>query len=166
LKEEIDRFNAENPDYYRDLWEVLEDPGAIRRWLLDYQLHAEFDPKRRAPVSSSKAEMVYLNQSEDEEAFEEVLNASIDPLLSKTLLDSALLGEALQDIGAEPIRGQAMKRLLVEHGFHPIGKHRVASGDKQRRLWTQTPHLFRQGDEEGFDIEMIREWFAEASDPI
>lgn len=162
LKEEIDRFNAENPDYYTLLHEVLEDPGAIRRFFLDYELHAEFNPKRRAPVSAAKAEMIYLNQSEEEEIFEAIMAESTSPLVSKTLLDSAELGNAFGDAGLTAPQGQAMKRMLTEHGFATIGQHWIDG--KSRRLWSQRPSLFTV--DEKISVEKIKEWIADEADPI
>lgn len=138
--EALNRFNKANPDYYRELHEVLEHPGALRRWLMDYDLHEEFDPVERARSSSSKAEMVMLNQSEEEEAIDEILTKE-EYGLSRELIDSTALANRLADIGVSVPEGRGWKRLLSDLGFTPLGQVKV--NGKNRKFWSQTPEQFR-----------------------
>jgi hypothetical protein len=162
-KQALTRFNNANPRYYDELHEALQEMGALRKWLLDYELCEEFDPAKRAPVSASRAEMLYLNQSDEEEVLETILEESEDPLVSSTLLDSAKLAEAMLDAGAIAPAGMAMKRLLSEHSFTAFGKQVKLDG-KPRRLWTRDPQRFMRNGE--IDTAAVRAYLADANDPI
>lgn len=139
-KRALDAFNKANPEYYRELHEALEHGGALRRWLLDYELCAEFDPMERAKESSNIAEMRYLNQTEEEEGLAEILDESDDPEISRELCNSSKLQEAMQDAGIPVPYGQAWKRLMSERGFTPLGKVKVDG--KSYTYWSQEPSRF------------------------
>lgn len=139
-KHAIDAFNRANPKYYDRLHRVLEHGGALRRWLMDYELCEEFNPLKRAPASAARAEMVYLNQSEEEEGLAEALDSSKNPLFSRKLLASEQVAEELSDAGIAVPYGRALKRLLSEAGFSFIGVCKVQG--KARRMWSQEPQLF------------------------
>lgn len=138
-KAAIDKFNRTHPDYYDELHEVLEHGGAIRRWLLDYELHEDFNPKRRATESASLKEMRYLNQSDEEEGLLEILDREITGCC-RELLDSSALAEAMADAGIPIPQGPAWKRLLSEAGFTALGQVKVDG--KPRRYWTQEPEKY------------------------
>lgn len=153
-KRALAAFNARNPDYYKRLHEVLDHPGALRRWLLDYELCDEFNPVERAAESSSLREMRYLNETEEEEGLAEILAESDDPELSYTLVNSSKLAEAMGDKGVPVPYGHAWKRLMSERGFTPLGKIKVDG--KSNTYWTQEPQKFMQGDM--VDNDAVREW--------
>lgn len=138
-KAAIDKFNKHNPDYYDELHEVLEHGGALRRFLLDYELHEDFNPKRRATESASLKEMRYLNQSDEEEGLAEILDREITGCC-RELLDSSALAEAMADAGIPIPQGPAWKRLLSEAGFTALGQVKVDG--KPRRYWTQEPERY------------------------
>lgn len=158
----LDRFNKTNPQYYVDLMETLEEPGQLRRWLLDYELDKEFNPKRRAPVSASKAEMIYLNQTDEEEALEMALEASDDPLFCSALLDSARLSDQLMEHGGVGLVGRAVKMLLSEHGFTFLGRAKIDGNTY--RLWSQEPERFMLNGE--FNKTAARKFVANGGDAI
>ena len=162
-KTALDRFNRSHPNYYVELMETLEHPGQLRRWLLDYELHPEFSPVRRAPVSAAKAEMIYLNQTDEEEALEQALEQSRDPLFTKTLLDSAKLSEQMMEHGGVGLVGRAVKMLLSEHGFAYIGRAKVEG--ETIRLWSQEPERFTTTDG-ALDTAAVREWVKNDGDFI
>lgn len=139
-KAKMKRFKRDNPAYYTDLHNALKHPGALRKWLLEYPLHPEFDPDERATESSNKQEMDYLNMSDEEESFSEALAVSEDPDLSLTLLDSAKVADAMVEVGGMAPIGRALKRLLSEAGFTFIGIAKIDG--KTRRYWSQEPERF------------------------
>jgi hypothetical protein len=151
-------FNKANPDYYKRLHAALKHAGALRRWLLDFELHEEFNPVERARESASLAEMVYLNQTEEEEGLSEILEESDDPEVSRELLNSSKLAEAMADRGLTVPYGQAWKRMLSERGFTPLGKVKV--NGKTPTYWSQTPHQFISNG--AVDTDAVRAW----ADPI
>lgn len=153
-KRALDRFNKDNPDYYVKLHAILEHPGVLRRYLLDYELHEEFNPVERAKESASLKEMRYLNQTEEEEGLNEILDESDDPEISRELCNSARLQEAMQDNGIAVPYGMAWKRLMSERGFTPLGKVKVDG--KSYTYWSQEPSRFIVDGKT--DTQAIRDW--------
>jgi hypothetical protein len=143
VKATLDIFNENNPNYYVELMAALEEPGALRRWLLDYELHKDFDPWKRAPVSHAKAEMIFLNQTEEEEAFSAALDGNKDRAFCSTLLDSSLVHDKMTEQGATAPYGRALKMMLSEHGFAFVGQAKDLEG-KNRKWWSQEPQRFRR----------------------
>jgi hypothetical protein len=43
-KEAIDKFNELHPNYYTDLYGTLDHAGALRKWLMEYEISDAFDP--------------------------------------------------------------------------------------------------------------------------
>lgn len=154
----IKAFEAANPHYYDRLYGALEKhDGAIRKWLLEYEISPGFNPKKRAPISASKAEMIFLNQSEEEEAFETALSESTDPLFCDKLLCSGLTDEKMAEHGGVAPYGRLLKQMLSEHGFMYLGRMKI-KGDNHR-VWSQKPQLFR-GKDGKIDNDKIRAWVA------
>lgn len=139
-KAAIKAFKKAHPRYYKDLHAVLDHGGALRRWLLDYELHAEFDPVDRATESADLKEMEYLNQSEDLEGLGEILDREL-PGLCRELLDSSALAESMAEAGYAIPQGPAWKRMLSESGFTYLGVAKVQG--KARKYWSQVPAKFR-----------------------
>lgn len=153
-KRALAAFNKANPKYYARLHAALDDAGALRRWLLDYELHEEFNPVERAKESTALAEMVYLNQTEEQEAIASILEESDDPELSWELVNSTTLAERMADEGVPVPYGQAWKRLLAERGFTPLGKVKI--NGKAINYWSQSPEKFRRSDG-STDTDAIRD---------
>ena len=151
-------FNKANPHYYRQLHEVLEHAGQLRRWLLDYELHKDFNPVERATESTSLREMIYLNQTDEEEGLAEILDNSDDLSVTRTLVDSSKLAEVMSDNGVAVPYGIAYKRMLSEAGFTYLGPVKVDG--KTRKYWSQKPSMFMKNDQT--DTDAIRDYL----DPI
>lgn len=150
----LTEFNRRNPDYYRELHEVLQHPGALRRWLLDYELHEEFDPIQRATKSSSLKEMQFLNKSDEEETLAEILDKEL-PGVCRELVDSSALAEAMGEAGVSVPYGLGWKRMLSESGFTYLGIVKVQG--KTRKYWSQDPKKFAKGGK--IDTAAIREHY-------
>lgn len=155
-RRDIRRFTERNPEYYTNLYNTLDYSGAIRKWLLEHEISDEFRPDARAPDSSSRDEMIALNESDEETAFDEALAESKRLDFCDEMLDSAIVSDVLMDRGAEAPYGRALKRFLSERGFSAFPR-KVKAGGKTRHLWSRTPEMFR--DEHGVqDNEKIRKW--------
>lgn len=159
-KEEIDQFKAENPDYYNDLYAALHEPGVIRKWLMERSFSDEFNAAMRAPVSSSRREMIELSRTETDDAFESSLNAEPSFDYCDLLLDSALCGSKMTGHGSAAPIGPALNRLLTNAGFTALG--RVWVEGKDRRLWTRHPTRWTDEDST-VDTAAIKRYYAEAS---
>lgn len=154
-KKAVDAFKAANPTYYSDLHEAVENhAGALRKWMLEVKLSKDFDPHKRAPESEDRKEMVYLNKSDEQDAFDEILSESDDPFVSTTLLDSARWSDAMAAREAFVPKGFAVKRMISEAGFTWLGS--VWADGKTRRLWSQEPARFKTDNK--VDSAKIREY--------
>lgn len=150
-KAALAKFNKANPDYYRELHEALDYAGALRAWLMTYELHPDFDPVQRARESTSLKEMQFLNQTDEEEGLAAILDKE-EPGVCRELVDSSSLAEAMADAGVSVPYGIAWKRMLSENGFTYLGV--VKFSGKSRKFWSQTPDKFRKG--KSVDTSAIR----------
>ena len=137
-KRRLEAFKAAHPEYYAELVELKEHGDALRRFFLDYELHPEFSPKKRAPTSSARDEMVALNRAPEDDMIDTLLEESDNPLLCDALLDTDTLSES---VDATLPYGRALNSFLSERGWTFLG--RVWVSGKQRRLWTQEPERFQ-----------------------
>jgi hypothetical protein len=161
-REQLAEFTGANPTYYRDLYNSLVEAGSIRRWLLGYTLHPEFDARARAPVSSSRAELV-------EATTDPLLDGLVDAIrraprldFCPMLVDSALVNDQLDDHGVAPLVGSKLHLYLQKAGYTSLGRVKVE--DRPRRFWTASPERFRKTDDRGVDLtdtKAIRDWLNE-----
>lgn len=156
-RQDIERFVRENPRYYPNLYRTIErSAGALRKWLLEYELHPEFNPAGRAPASAGKQYAVEMAKSDETSAIEELLAESKEAYLCEDLLDATALADALAEMeGTIVPQTQAMHRALSEMGFTLLGKLRVDG--RYRRYWSQNPRMFK--DRQGVTInQRIRKY--------
>jgi hypothetical protein len=155
-KEAIAKFNEIHPAYYTDLYGTLDHAGALRKWLMEYEISDAFDPNARAPESSYRAEMLSLSASDEEEAFTAALAESKRRDFSPELLDGGLLDDMLETRGCEAPRGKALKRFLSEKGFTRLPKA-VRIGTHVHSFWSRSPEKFTNsaGDQ---DNDAIKDW--------
>lgn len=155
-KEQIAEFNEANPDYYTDLYASLNEPGVLRKWLMERTLSEEFSPTQRAPQSASRWEMIELSKTEETDAFEIALEEEASHDFCDMMLDSALCGSKMTGHGSSAPLGLALNRLLTGLGFSPLGRPTI--NGVSRRLWTRYPEKFT--DDNGIvDTRAIRAYF-------
>lgn len=154
-------FNQEHPQYYAELAAILDDPdnhGALRKWLLEVKLSKSFNPNKRAPVSSSREELVYLNQTEEDDAFDEALSAEsgnrafCSELLAANLVDEMMM----QHGGTSAPYGRQKKTFLSGKGFTFLGAAKDAE-NKTVKWWSRVPDKFRKADGT-LNTAAIRKW--------
>lgn len=155
-KQAIDKFRTDNPTYYTDLYGTLNHAGALRKWLMEYEISDAFDPNARAPESTYRAEMLALSSSDEEEQFDLALAESKRLDFCPELLDGGLLDDMLMERGMEAPRGKALKRFLSERGFSKLPKGINIAG-KTHSFWSRTPDKFID-DHGSQDNEAIRDW--------
>lgn len=162
-KKRLDAFKREHPDYYRDLHECLSDPGALRRFFMDYELHPEFDPMKRAPDGAARREMVALNRTSEEDALDDAIESSSDPLVSEAILDPQHAMEAVDGLSLP--YGRALNSFLVDRGWKLLGRFKIEG--KKRSIWSQEPERFEAGHpDERIIAKRIRDFIAEGGDAI
>lgn len=152
----IKKFNEAHPTYYTELYNSLTHAGALRKWFMNHEISDEFNPDARAPESSSRAEMVALNESDEEAAFDAALAESKRLDFCETLLDGGIVSDVLMERGSEAPYGRALNRFLSERGFSMFPK-RVKIGKDAIQFWSRTPELFRNADGSQ-NNDKIRKW--------
>lgn len=122
--------------YFGALFQALHShPGALRKWLLEYQMHPEFDPNGRAPDTEIKATVVEMSKSDLELAAEELLERGA-PGVARNIVSSAHFVSALTDLqGGVPLATVRVNTLLTVLGFR-FFKRQLWKG-KTCRLWAR-----------------------------
>lgn len=140
-KEDLEAFKLANPTYYADLAELEQHADALRYFFMNYELHPDFHPMKRAPESAARQEMIELNQTEEDDALETILKESTDGALTAEVLDTNKLRDAMD--GSLPY-GRALNTWLSERGFTLLGRYRLSPDDKEKtRVWSKRPNLFQ-----------------------
>ena len=138
----LDRFKADHPTYYRDLFNaVSESAGALRGWLLGYQLHEDFNPKDRAPWSRGRDYMAQMSASVESEAITTTLAETSRLDVRTALLDQESLVAEVEEITGELLSAWKIKRILADLGWTFLGRFSVAC--RMRRLWSQSPQDYQ-----------------------
>ena len=128
--EAVRQFKMANPQYYKRLWQVLEDsPGALRRWLLEYDLHPEFSPVERAPASAGRDIVLQEAKPELQQDIEDLIQDGQYPWISNDLVIVHLLREALGDTGILPSAAD-VRRILRRMQFTPVSIGRIGIGGR------------------------------------
>ena len=162
-KKHLDVFDAENPNYYSELAEIYEYVEDFRRFFMDYELHEEFHPEKRATVSAARAEMIALNRAPEDDVFESIIEEANDPLVCEALLDPVHFAEVADEV-AIPY-GRAGNSWLSEKGWTFLGRFKLDG--KNRRLWSQTPERFKMGSNDvGRIARRIRHFYESGGDTI
>jgi len=143
----VKRFKEDNPDYYRRLWQTLEDsPGALRRWLLEYDLHPEFSPVNRAPASSGREIVLRESKPELQQDIEDLIQDGQYPWISNDLVVVHLLREALGDAGILP-SADDVRRILRRMQFTPVTAGRIGFGSRGQQkffyCWSRNREIIR-----------------------
>ena len=103
--------------YFNRLFSAIQEhPGAIRKWLLEYQLHPEFDANGRAPDTEIKRTVIEMSKSDLEAAAEDLIEAGIEGV-TEEVISSSHLTRALVSGGAEIPSTTRVNSLLTKLGF-------------------------------------------------
>lgn len=103
--------------YFKRLFDAIHDcPGAIRKWLLELELHPDFDANGRAPDTEVKRTVVEMSKGDLELIAEDVIERGAEGV-SKTVLSSAHLVRAMVSGGAEQPSTTRVNTLLTRLGY-------------------------------------------------
>lgn len=126
-------------EFYAKLFDhgVKKYPGAFRKWLLDREIGAEFNPDGRAPETTMRTLAVALARSEAEVAACAVLERGGVGIYPGLVTTKSLTG-AIKDACGLEVRTQVVSNLLSKLGWSrwvsPTGKTEVK--------WQGWPHIF------------------------
>ncbi len=153
-QEDLHEFLKTDPTYYRRLYDSLNHAGALRKWLLGWEISADFDHMERAPESKAKKQMVAVNKSDEQNALSEILAESPRVDMTAQLLNSSALADLFADKGVDVPYGRSMSTLIMGFGFTRLGKVRV--GKETHIFWSRKPHLFETDGV--MDPDKVRSW--------
>lgn len=155
--ETLRTFLAENPDYFKKLFGALNRAGALRQWLKEYELHAEFDPKGRAPMTRARKEMVELSKSDIQVEFDEVIHENTHPRICSDLVVVGALVDYISDTAHEVLKGRAVGSFLSVNGYVKLPfRIRTESGsDNKDSVWVKDPKSFKSRNQSDLRRKVI-----------
>jgi hypothetical protein len=151
-------FLATVPNYFKRLWSTLNRPGAIRQWLMEYELHPEFDPKGRAPLTQARDKMVNLSKSDLQIAFEEIVKEDTHPQISNDLVISAALSKYLFEQTEELMNTNSITKFLSGYGYDNLKFRIRINGDDANKysVWVKDKSTFSEKDQSRQRRDVIR----------
>lgn len=108
--------SSERQRYYRALFSTLSYAGALRRWLMEYQLHPKFSPLEDPPETVSKNMMVRENISATAQVISEELASRQHPFFTSELFDLTAFQQVCP-IELRPKSPNGWKRIMGELGL-------------------------------------------------
>ena len=137
----LDEFIDENHDYYKKLYAGLEESApAIRKWLLDSEFHADFDPRGHAPWTMAHEVMVNAALPEQIHFLNDLIAennyADIGPQLVSVTRLNYLLGQ-------DAPKGSAWKTIMERAGWMLINGQLNIDGDRCR-MYSKVPEMFTE----------------------
>jgi hypothetical protein len=149
-------FNSENPDYFDKVFAAIHDhPGAMRKLLLDYELHPEFSPTKRAPANDTRDYVMEINETDEARAVKDAMEDAEGPDMNGTLLNSTKLMDGMFGLGSTPMHSRTLGSILMQMGYRSLGQIRL-SPDERCRFWSKSPERFKTGGKT--DPLKIKNW--------
>lgn len=118
-REALDEFEQANEDYYEKLYQALEmSPAGLRRWLLDHEMSENFNPKGKAPLTKARASMIRMSKPDWMSCVEEVIKAGKTTGVTKELIVTSRLKEALLDFdGLDDVKTKSQATYMAKMGY-------------------------------------------------
>lgn len=156
----IRRFKAENKHYYRKLYAAIEESaGALRKWLLEHEQDADFDPTGDAPDTSAKRHMVYLSKPEFIQLTESAIRANDSHLVGPDIIVSSGLHEVVLARGGEYPSAKALNNMLARTGYESLGRLQIEG--ERVTVWAFDADRFRIDDAGTVSLTRVRKSIAE-----
>ena len=106
-----------NNGYFAKLFSAIQNhAGAIRGWLLGYQMHPEFDPNGRAPDTEIKRTVIDMSKTDLELAAEEIIETGAEGVCAD-VVSSGHLTRALEARGLDKPQTRQVANLLIRMGY-------------------------------------------------
>lgn len=122
-------------DYFPPLYAMLRDhPGALRAWMLDWEISPDFNPNGHAPRTKYVTDMVNDSASDLTATVRRLLIEGDYPLVQYDIVSSTALRTAIVNVeGISKVTTQQIAQVLREEGLHQVGRHLI--GDDRHYLW-------------------------------
>lgn len=157
----IREFTEKNPNYFPKLFDAIkQSAGAIREWLLDYELCDEFVKAVRAPLTEARNLMIMESQPEEIQDLMQIILKRTDPLLSEELLSLTRYNNMCESMQGKHPRN--VKAMLQHAGFFKIrGKVKIQGRDHY--FYSKKPDKFTEdGTPSGWiDGAKVRKFISE-----
>lgn len=113
--------------YFDALYDIiLHKPGAVRYWLENWTISADFKPHGHAPATPYLAELVRATQTPLQAAVSDILDDQESPLVSRDLVSMKVLRDL---IGVRDrtisVTDQSLAHVMREMGFVAQGRARI-----------------------------------------
>lgn len=123
--------------YFKTLFDAIHNhPGAIRKWLLGYQLHPEFNANGRAPDTDVKRTVVELSKSDMELAAEDIIAEGCEGVC-REVISSGHLTRAIEARGLEKPSTSKVSTLMTRLGYRMAFAGQKKWRGYPCRIWVQ-----------------------------
>lgn len=124
-------------DYFAPLYSMLRDnPGALRSYLMNWEISPSFRPDGHAPRTKYVAEMVQDSATDLTAAIRRLLLEGDYPLVQYDIVSTKVLMDVIQlDERIQKVSNQLISHTLREEGFFQIGRHMF--GTDRHYIWVR-----------------------------
>lgn len=123
-------------DYFPPLFAMLRDhPGALRAFLLDWEISPDFDPNGHAPRTKYVTDMVNDSASDLTATVRRLLLEGDYPMVQYDIASSTAILTALHHVEGVKATAQQLAQVLREEGLHQVGRHLI--GDERQYIWVR-----------------------------
>lgn len=131
-----DQVKALGTGYYPKLFNFLRDyPGAMRTYLHEWEISADFSADGHAPRTSYVSEMINDSASDLAAAIRRKLLEGDHSLVQYDIVSARVLKELVQNDDGLRVSDQHMAQVLRDEGFHQAGRHLF--GEERHYLWAR-----------------------------
>lgn len=122
-------------DYFAKLFAFIRDyPGAMRSYLLNWEISADFRPDGHAPRTKYVQDMVNDSANDLTATIRRLLLEGDLPLVQYDIVSAFTLRTALvNEEGLTKVTAQQIAQVLREEGLHQLGRHLI--GEDRHYLW-------------------------------
>jgi len=124
-------------DYFAPLYSMLRDnPGALRSYLMNWEISPSFRPDGHAPRTKYVQEMVQDSATDLTAAIRRLLLEGDYPLVQYDIVSTKVLMDVIQlDERIQRVSNQLISHTLREEGFYQIGRHMF--GTDRHYIWVR-----------------------------
>jgi hypothetical protein len=124
-------------DYFPPLYAMLRDhPGAMRAYLLDWEISADFRPDGHAPRTKYVTDMVNDSASDLTTTVRRLLLEGDFPMIQYDIVSTSAIKDVLHQVeGMNRVTAAQIAQVLREEGLHQVGRHLI--GDDRHYVWAR-----------------------------
>lgn len=143
-RDDLRQFVEANPDYYLNLYRTLEECApALRKWLIDHEVDADFPAGGDAPSTTAHKYMVAASTPESIRVVNEIISENQHHDISEHLVNATALPDAMIGRDSELPHTSSLQRLLEHNGYTFLGRYKIDG--VFGRYWSKVPGKFRVG---------------------